>query len=147
MQRRMFVLPPGQLATSTSINNLPVQLTSLIGREQQVVAACAFLSRPEVRLLTLLGPGGVGKTRLGIQIAAELQDAFVDGICFVPLAPIRDADLVVPTIARTFGLGETGERSLLELLKAYLSDKHLLLLLDNFEQVVDSAPMVTELLG
>lgn len=146
MQRRMFVLPPGQLATSTSINNLPVQLTSLIGREQQVVAACAFLLRPEVRLLTLLGPGGVGKTRLGIQIATELQDAFVDGICFVPLAPIRDPDLVVPTIARTFGLGETGERSLLELLKAYLSDKHLLLLLDNFEQVVDSAPTVTELL-
>ena len=78
MQRRMFVLPPGQLATSTSIHNLPVQLTSLIGREQQVAAACALLSHPEVRLLTLLGPGGVGKTRLVVQIATELVDAFVD---------------------------------------------------------------------
>jgi predicted ATPase/DNA-binding CsgD family transcriptional regulator len=146
MQRRMFVLPPGQLATSTSIHNLPVQLTSLIGREQQVAAACALLSRPEVRLLTLLGPGGVGKTRLGVQIATELVDAFVDGICFVPLAPISDPDLVVPTIARTFGLGETGERSLLELLKAYLREKQLLLLLDNFEQVVDAGAVVTELL-
>ena len=146
MQRRMFVLPPGQLATSTSNNNLPVQLTSLIGREQQVAAACALLSRPEVRLLTLLGPGGVGKTRLGVQIATELVDAFVDGICFVPLAPISGPDLVVPSIARTFGLGETGDRSLLELLKAYLREQQLLLLLDNFEQVVAAAPVVTELL-
>jgi len=146
MQRRMFVLPPGQLATSTSIHNLPVQLTSLIGREQQVAAACALLSRPEVRLLTLLGPGGVGKTRLGVQIATELVDAFVDGICFVPLAPISGPDLVVPSIARTFGLGETGDRSLLELLKAYLREQQLLLLLDNFEQVVAAAPVVTELL-
>ena len=146
MQRRMFVLPPGQLATSTSNNNLPVQLTSLIGREQQVAAACALLSRPEVRLLTLLGPGGVGKTRLGVQIATELVDAFVDGIWFVPLAPISDPDLVVPSIARTFGLGETGDRSLLELLKAYLREQQLLLLLDNFEQVVAAAPVVTDLL-
>ncbi len=146
MQRRMFVLPPGQLATSTSNNNLPVQLTSLIGREQQVAAACALLSRLEVRLLTLLGPGGVGKTRLGVQIATELVDSFVDGICFVPLAPISDPDLVVPTIARTFGLGETGDRSLLELLKAYLHEKQLLLLLDNFEQVAAAAAVVTELL-
>ena len=146
MQRRMFVLPPGQLATSTSIHNLPVQLTSLIGREQQVAAACALLSRPEVRLLTLLGPGGVGKTRLGVQIATELVDAFVDGIWFVPLAPISGPDLVVPSIARTFGLGETGDRSLLELLKAYLREQQLLLLLDNFEQVVAAAPVVTELL-
>ncbi|MFL5591240.1 MAG: tetratricopeptide repeat protein [Ktedonobacteraceae bacterium] len=146
MQRRMFVLPPGQLVTSTSNNNLPVQLTSLIGREQQVAAACALLSRPEVRLLTLLGPGGVGKTRLGVQIATELVDAFVDGICFVPLAPISDPDLVVPTIARTFGLGETGDRSLLELLKAYLREQQLLLLLDNFEQVVTAAAVITELL-
>jgi len=146
MQRRMFVLPPGQLATSTSNNNLPVQLTSLIGREQQVAAACALLSRPEVRLLTLLGPGGVGKTRLGVQIATELVDAFVDGICFVPLAPISGPDLVVPSIARTFGLGETRDRSLLDLLKAYLREQQLLLLLDNFEQVVAAAPVVTELL-
>ncbi|MFL5658078.1 MAG: LuxR C-terminal-related transcriptional regulator, partial [Ktedonobacteraceae bacterium] len=148
MQRRIFILPSEQLATTGSgpINNLPVQLTSLIGREQQVAAARALLSRPEVRLLTLLGPGGVGKTRLGVQIAVELVDVFIDGICFVPLAPISDPDLVVPAIAQTFGLGETGERSLLELLQAYLREKQLLLLLDNFEQVVAAAPVVTELL-
>src|SRR5437588_174227 len=146
MQRRMFVLPPGKLATSTAMHYLPVQLTSLIGREQQLAAACALVSRPEVRLLTLLGPGGVGTTRLGLPIATELVGAFVDGICFVPLAPISNPDLVVPTIARTFGLGETGERSLLELLKAYLREQQLLLLLDNFEQVVAAAPVVTELL-
>ena len=148
MQRRIFILPSEGLATTGSgpINNLPVQLTSLIGREQQVAAARALLSRPEVRLLTLLGSGGVGKTRLGVQIATEMADVFIDGICFVPLAPISDPDLVVPAIARTFGLGETGERSLLELLQAYLREKHLLLLLDNFEQVVAAAPVVTELL-
>src|SRR5438034_2376446 len=148
MQRRILVLPSGQLSKtgSTPINNLPVQLTSLIGREQQVAAACSLLSRPEVRLLTLIGAGGVGKTRLGVQIATELVDAFVDGIWFVPLAPISDPDLVVPTIARTFGLGETGDRSLLELLKAYLREQQLLLLLDNFEQVAAAAAVVTELL-
>jgi predicted ATPase/DNA-binding CsgD family transcriptional regulator len=148
MQRRIFILPSEGLATTGSgpINNLPVQLTSLIGREQQVAAARALLSRPEVRLLTLLGPGGVGKTRLGVQIATEMADVFIDGICFVPLVPISEPDLVVPAIARTFGLGETGERSLLELLQAYLREKQLLLLLDNFEQVVAAAPVVTELL-
>src|SRR5437764_14029957 len=88
MQRRMFVLPPGQLATSTSIHNLPVQLTSLIGREQQVAAACALLSRPEVRLLTLLGLGGAGTTRPDVQIATGMVDTLVDGIVFLPLAPI-----------------------------------------------------------
>jgi predicted ATPase/class 3 adenylate cyclase/DNA-binding XRE family transcriptional regulator len=127
--------------------NLPAQPTLLIGRDQEVAAVCALLRGPEVRLLTLTGPGGTGKTRLGLQVAAELLDAFVDGIYFVDLAPIRDANLVVSTIAQTLGLTERGDQPLLDRLRAYLRDKRLLLLLDNFEQVVDAAPVVAELLA
>ena len=128
-------------------HNLPAQPTPLIGREQEVVAACAFLRRSEVRLVTLVGTGGVGKTRLGLQVATDLLDDFADGICFVPLAPISDPDLVVPTIAHRLGINEAGERPLLDLLKAYIQDKHLLLLLDNFEQVLAAAPGLSDLLA
>ncbi len=129
-----------------SSTNLPAQLTSLVGREREVVAACEILSRPEVRLLTLTGPGGVGKTRLGIRMAEGLVGEFADGVYFVSLAPIQDHELVVSAIARTLGLKEVGDRSLYERLKAYLGDKELLLLLDNFEHVAKAAPMVVELL-
>jgi predicted ATPase len=86
--------------------NLPAQLTSLIGREQEIRAVCSLLRQPEVRLVTLTGPGGVGKTRLALQVAADLLDEFADGICFVPLAPISDPDLVPPTVAQMLGLKE-----------------------------------------
>src|SRR6266853_1856252 len=92
--------------------NLPAQLTQLIGREQEIQAVCSLLLRPEVRLVTLTGPGGVGKTRLGLQVATDLLDAFADGVCFVPLAPISDPDLVAPTVAQTLELKEVGERGL-----------------------------------
>ncbi len=128
-------------------HNLPAQPTPLIGREQEVVAACALLRRSEVRLVTLVGTGGVGKTRLGLQVATDLLDDFADGICFVPLAPISDPDLVVPTIAHRLGINEAGERPLLDLLKAYVQDKQLLLLLDNFEQVLAAAPGLSDLLA
>jgi predicted ATPase len=127
-------------------HNLLVQLTSLIGREHERQAVCTLVRRLEVRLVTLTGPGGVGKTRLGLQVTTDLLDDFVDGVCFVPLASISDSDLVVPTIARALGIKEIGERSLFDLLLASLQDKHLLLLLDNFEQVLAAAPRLSDLL-
>src|SRR5439155_13363075 len=126
--------------------NLPAQLTSLIGREQEEAAACTLLRRQEVRLLTLTGTGGVGKTRLGLQVATDLLDDFADGVCFVSLAPISDPDLVIPTIAQTLGIKEAGEESVADLLQAYVHDKHLLLLLDNFEQVLPAVPGLANML-
>jgi predicted ATPase/DNA-binding CsgD family transcriptional regulator len=127
--------------------NLPAQLTPLIGRKQEVASVCTLLRHPEVRLVTLTGPGGVGKTRLGLEVAADLLDDFADGVCFVPLAPISDPDLVVPAFAQTLGIKEAGEQPEADLLQAYLQDKHLLLLLDNFEQVLPAAPRLADLLS
>ena len=128
-------------------HNLPAQLTPLIGREQEIQAVCALLRRPGLRLVTLTGTGGVGKTRLSLQVATELLDNFGDGIYVIQLAPVSDPELVVATIAWTLGVKETGERPLFDLLKASLQDKHLLLLLDNFEQVVSAAPQLAELVA
>jgi len=130
-----------------SPNNLPIQPTSLIGREKEVAALLNLLRREEVRLLTLTGPGGTGKTRLGLQVAAELIDIFPDGVYFVNLAPLSDPALVLPTLAQTLDIKESAELPLLELLKSSLHLKHLLLLLDNFEQVVLAALQVAELLA
>ncbi|MFL5652582.1 MAG: protein kinase domain-containing protein [Ktedonobacteraceae bacterium] len=129
-----------------STRKMPISLTSFIGREQEVAAACALLRQPEVRLLTLTGTGGVGKTRLGLEVATSLLDDFADGVSFVPLAPVNDPDLVIPAIAQTLGLREAGDRPLQEQLKAYLQDQHRLLLLDNFEQVVAAALQLADLL-
>ena len=126
--------------------NPPSPLTSLIGREKEVAVACAFLRQPEVRLLTLSGVGGVGKTCLGLQIATDLFPDFVDGVCYVSLVPINNPDLVIPAIAQTLGLRELGDQPVIELLVAFLRDKELLLFLDNFEQVINAAPVLTDLL-
>ncbi len=128
-------------------NNLPIQLTPFIGREQEMATVLDFLQREEVRLLTLTGPGGTGKTRLGLQIAAELSEAFSDGVYFVNLAPLSDPELVIPTIAQTLDIKEIADQTLLSLLKASLHWKQLLLLLDNFEQVIGAAMYVAELLA
>jgi predicted ATPase/class 3 adenylate cyclase/DNA-binding CsgD family transcriptional regulator len=138
---------PPLKSLNNSPNNLPLQLTPLIGREQEVATALNFLRREHVRLLTLTGPGGTGKTRLGLQVAAELSEAFSDGVYFVNLAPISDPEFVVPAIAQTLDVKELAGQPLLVLLKAFLREKHLLLLLDNFEQVVGAAVHVADLLA
>jgi len=131
---------------------LPTSLTPLLGREQEAQRVCSLLQRSEIRLLTLTGPGGVGKTRLGIQIASDLMHDFAHGVCFVSLAPLSDPELVIPTIAQALGIPEVGDAGAetapqpLERLNTYLQEKQVLLLLDNFEQVVAAAPALVELL-
>jgi predicted ATPase/class 3 adenylate cyclase len=150
--------------------HLPAQLTPLIGRELEVAAVCALLRRTEVRLVTLTGPGGIGKTRLALQ-AAELLDTnelapplppqrerglggegprsegdFPDGVWFVNLAPLSDPGLVASAIAHALGVREVAQQPILDSLKSYLREKRMLLVLDNFEQIVDAAPVVAEVL-
>ena len=125
---------------------VPAAFTPLIGREQEVASICALLKRLAVRLLTLVGAGGIGKTRLSWQVAMEIREYFADGVCFVHLAAVSDPQLVVPTIAQELGIQQIGAQPIFEQLKVALRDKHFLLLLDNFEQVVTAAPLIEELL-
>jgi predicted ATPase len=126
-------------------NNLPPQPTPFIGRQQELASLLELISRQDVRLVTLYGPGGTGKTRLAVQAAAELVDDFPDGVFFVDLAPIGDPSLVASEIAQTLGVPEAGEQPLIERLKDFLREKRLLLLLDNFEQVVEAGTLVSQL--
>jgi predicted ATPase len=128
-------------------NNLPIQPTPFIGREKEVAAVQNLLRRDDVRLLTLTGVGGTGKTRLGLQVAADLRKLFTGEVYFVKLAPISDPNFVVPTIAQALGIRVATNQSLLEHLKVELQQQQLLLLLDNFEQVVSAAVQVTDLLS
>ena len=125
-------------------NNLPTQLTTFVGRDAELDAAADLLAT--TRLLTLTGPGGTGKTRLSLQLAARAADDFPDGVFFVPLEPIRDPMLVPPRIAAAVGIVELAVRPIAETLAEWMRDKRLLLVLDNFEQVLAAAPIVADLL-
>ena len=127
-------------------NNLPLQPNPLIGREREVEAVRQLLLQPEVRLVTLTGPGGTGKTRLALQVAADVLDDFADGAWFINLAPLTDPALVVPTIAQALGVQEVGGQPIAATLGHYLHDKRLLLVLDNFEQVLPAAEHLPALL-
>ena len=128
-------------------NNLPAQSMPLVGRERELAATQSVLRRPEVRLVTLTGPGGTGKTRLALELAREFLGEWVDGVFLVTLAPVRDPRLVASAIAGTLGIKEVGGLPLGETLKHALRDKRLLLVLDNFEHLVEAAPLVAELLA
>jgi predicted ATPase/class 3 adenylate cyclase len=127
-------------------SNLPLQSTPFVGREAEVAAVTQLMRRPDVRLLTLTGPGGIGKTRLALQVASAVLDDFERGAFFVPLASVGDASLVASAIATTLRVKESPGLTLIESLKEYLRDREMLLFLDNFEHVLDAAPLVAELL-
>jgi predicted ATPase len=129
-------------------NNLPAQRTAFIGREHEAAALRQLLSRVDAQLVTLTGPGGIGKTRLALQVASEASAEFPAGICFVPLSAVSDHGLIASTIAQALGLHETGNQSPLESLKEHLTglDQPMLLLLDNFEHLVAAAPVIAQLL-
>ena len=116
--------------------NLPVQLTSFIGRQGELAAVRERLADPSCRLLTLVGPGGIGKTRLAIEVVMSMQREFEDGVYFVPLQSITSPGALVPAIADALGLSLSGGTSREQQLGNYMRDKRLLLLLDNFEQLL-----------
>jgi predicted ATPase len=127
-------------------HNLPIPPTLLIGRLNEVATAADLLRGEDVRFLTLTGPPGIGKTRLALEIANRLLTHFADGVYFINLAPTAESHLVLPTIAHMLGLRQGTEGPLIEDLKDFLASKRMLLVLDNFEQVVQAAPALTDLL-
>jgi predicted ATPase len=131
---------------ATRLVALPVPRSRLIDREQERAQAQALLQREDVGLVTLTGPGGVGKTRVAVQVAADLVPQFTDGAAFISLASLKDPTLVVPTVARALGVSQTGDDSLDERLLAYLQPRDVLLVIDNVEQLISAAPLATQYL-
>ena len=130
-------------------SNLPVPRTAFIGREPEAAALRQLLGRVDVRLVTITGPGGIGKTRLALQVGSEIGEQFPSGVCFVSLSVVGDPGLIASTIAQAIGVRETGNQSAQESLKGYFGalDQPMLLLLDNFEHLVSAAPLISELLS
>lgn len=137
---------PQTSSPKVPLHNFPAETTPLIGREQEIIEVSHHLLHADVRLLTLTGPGGIGKTRLALRVAVDVVPHFSDGVFLVPLATVVDPLLVPATIAQVLGIYETAETSLVEGLKSYLCDRHALLILDNFEQLLPAAPLIAELL-
>lgn len=139
------VAAPEAAAVPSIPTNLPEPLTRCIGREGEIAEISALLQRH--RLVTLTGPGGIGKTRLAIEAAWSVLSEYPDGVSFVDLAPIREGHLVPTAIASVLGVREREDRPLMTALKEHLADRRALLVLDNFEQVLDAAPVIAELLS
>jgi non-specific serine/threonine protein kinase len=144
--RRPRGRPSSPVVAGGFVANLPTPLTPLIGRQREVAEAVRLLRRAEVRLLSLTGPGGIGKTRVGLQAAAELLDDFTDGVAFVELGPLGDPALVLPTIAQVLRLAEAPRQPWPERLAEALRAKHLLLMLDNVEHLLPATPDIARLL-
>lgn len=146
---QVWLTPDGPESSGLSepIWRVPTKFKPLIGREEELARVCELLLGQHVSLVTLTGPGGIGKTHLGLQVAIEMRHRFVDGVCFVSLAATSDPEMVISAIAKELGIRETGEHPLFEHVMVALRNRHLLLILDNFEQVLKAAPQLPELLA